>query len=89
MLLVYFVFVYLSKLLTFRSSCDSCDLPDFPGYVHPRVRKVFSFQELDSILFQLARNVNHDEVFFVQESCGGGGQVEIETGTEIGEFTPQ
>ena len=31
------------------------------SYVHPRVRKVFSFQELDSILFQLARNVNKDE----------------------------
>eukprot|EP00435_Cladocopium_sp_Y103_P051948 s1571_g16.t1 len=31
------------------------------SYVHPRVRKIFSFQEVDAILFQLARNVNKDE----------------------------
>lgn len=28
------------------------------SYVHPRVRKIFSVQQLDTILFQLARNVN-------------------------------
>ena len=31
------------------------------GYVHPRVRSIFSFPELDAILLQLARNVNKDE----------------------------
>lgn len=31
------------------------------SYVHPRVRSIFSFPELDAILLQLARNVNKDE----------------------------
>lgn len=31
------------------------------SYVHPSVRSIFSFAELDVILFQLARNVNKDE----------------------------